>query len=68
MGAIDKRHFYERYVNAINDHDLNRMETFYSRSIRFRLYDTVQNFEDLIAGLKGLTTRPGISASAQHTD
>jgi len=53
MGSIERRRFYERYVNAINNHDFNRMESFYSRSIRFRLYDTVQTFENLIAGLKG---------------
>jgi predicted ester cyclase len=32
------------------------MEAFYSRSIRFQLYDTVQNFDDLIAGLNGINS------------
>jgi predicted ester cyclase len=54
MGSIDKRRFYQHYVNAINNHDFNRMEAFYSRSIRFRLYDTVQNFDALIVGLQDL--------------
>jgi hypothetical protein len=43
MGSIDTRRFYESYVNAINNHDFDRMEAFYSRSIRFQLYDAVQN-------------------------
>ena len=56
MGSIERRRFYERYVNAINNHDFNRMEAFYSRSIRFRLDDTVQNFDALIVGLQDPNT------------
>ena len=54
MGRINTRRFYETYVNAINNHDFDRMEAFYSRSIRFQLYDTVQHFDDLITGLNGI--------------
>jgi predicted ester cyclase len=56
MGSIDTRRFYENYVNAINNHAFDRMEAFYSRSIRFQLYDTIQNFDDLIAGLNGVNS------------
>ena len=56
MDAIDTRGFYENYVNAINNHDFDRMEAFYSRSIRFQLYDTVQNFDALIDGLRGINS------------
>ena len=54
MDSIDKRRFYENYVNALNNHDFDRMEAFYSRSIRFQLYDNVQNFDELIEGLSGI--------------
>jgi predicted ester cyclase len=56
MDTIDTRGFYENYVNAINNHDFDRMEAFYSRSIRFQLYDTVQNFDALIDGLSGINS------------
>src|SRR5258706_8217958 len=56
MSSIDTRHFYENYVDAINNHAFGGMEAYYSRSIRFQLYDTLQNFDDLIAGLNGLNS------------
>jgi predicted ester cyclase len=56
MDTVDTRGFYENYVNAINNHDFDRMEGFYSRSIRFQLYDTVQNFDALIDGLSGINS------------
>jgi predicted ester cyclase len=54
VGSIDTRHFYENYVNALNNHDFDRMDAFFSPSIRFQLYDTVQNFDELIGGLNGI--------------
>ncbi|SRR6266849_2292415 len=56
MDSIDTRGFYENYVNAINNHEFDRMGTFYSRSIRFQLYDAVQNFDELIDGLSGINS------------
>lgn len=53
MGSIDIRPFHEHYVNTINNHDFDRMEAFYSRSIRFQLDDTFQNFDELVDGLNG---------------
>jgi hypothetical protein len=44
----------ETYFNAINSHHFDRMESFYLRSIRFQLYDTVRNFDEIVAGLTGL--------------
>jgi predicted ester cyclase len=54
MPSIDTHMFFEDYVQALNEHDLARMDAFYSPSIRFQLYDTVQNFDELIGGIKGI--------------
>jgi predicted ester cyclase len=54
VASIDTRGFYANYVNALNNHDFDRMEAFYSLSIRFQLYDRVQNFDELIDGLNGI--------------
>jgi predicted ester cyclase len=54
MPSIDKHTFFENYVSALNEHDLTRMDAFYSSSIRFQLDDTVQNFDELIGGIRGI--------------
>ena len=54
VSSIDTRRFYENYVNALNNHDFGRMDAFFSQSIRFQLYDAVQNFDELIGGLNGI--------------
>jgi predicted ester cyclase len=52
VSSIDMQAFFQNYVKALNDHDLARMNEFYSPTIQFRLYDTVQNYDELIDGIQ----------------
>jgi len=54
VASIDLRRFFESYLTALNSHDFDRMDTFYKRSIRFQLFDSVQNFDEIIGGLNGI--------------
>jgi predicted ester cyclase len=52
--SIDTRPFFESYAKALNNHDIARMDAFYSPAIRFQVYDTVQNFDELIEGIQAI--------------